>query len=528
MKSIFKYKMSLFTSLVLVVVMVFGSVSYAAEGDGSSDQVVFTDDMFTDSGYKDGSLDSVDSVWGVVGAADVNNSGMYQEAVDKWGKDNVDVYYCISTSPCVTRDYTLFNVLYIFCKKGTNVGIASFIASTDKYKHYCIQASEESMSFRRYMISDIGTWESSVNRLNSAYSEYLATYGTLRDDTVIICSNIPRFDSKDKMEEYLKTGNPDGALNYVNPDANDSSAFKWDSFKGVLSVGNDHDNYALVIDRSFSSKNMLLHPEDYYVNGSAVLKIVGVDGNGAMYTGGYSSKDLTVRLDKFINGYAYNLSDFSVISTYGSNTGSFFEQLRKTSLECMQTIVRTCISLFGESGNNYTQEIKSCRLYFTFRLYCKSNGMSFGRYSDDVRCLSFDLLNYDGSSQGGEAVDPAEGTENGGGSGGGSGGGTGDISQGINININNENTQNNGTGSGSDNSPKIDVADDDFSMSNVWKNVKSLFGLIDDPSTPEPDDGVMQVVKAGMDFLPSQYWTIVLGLLSSAGIVSIIRIFRGS
>ena len=98
MKSIFKNKISLFTSLILVVVMVFGSVSYAAEGDSSSDQVVFTDDMFTDSGYKDGSLDSVDSIWGMVGASDVNNSGMYQEAVNKWGKDNVDVYYCISTS----------------------------------------------------------------------------------------------------------------------------------------------------------------------------------------------------------------------------------------------------------------------------------------------------------------------------------------------------------------------------------------------------------------------------------------------
>ncbi|RHV32481.1 hypothetical protein DXB54_05780 [Coprococcus sp. OM04-5BH] len=65
-------------------------------------------------------------------------------------------------------------------------------------------------------------------------------------------------------------------------------------------------------------------------------------------------------------------------------------------------------------------------------------------------------------------------------------------------------------------------------MSNVWKNIKSLFGLIDDPSTPEPDDGVMQMVKAGMGFMPSEYWTMIIGLLSSAGIVSMIRIFRGS
>lgn len=522
MKSIFKNKISLFTSLILVVVMVFGSVSYAAEGD-NSDQVVFTDDMFTDSGYKDGSLDSVDSIWGLVGATDVNNSGMYQEAVDKWGKDNVDVYYCISTSPCVTRDYTLFNVLYIFCKKGTNVGIASFIASTDKYKHYCIQASDESMSFRRYMISDIGTWESSVNRLNSAYYEYLATYGTLRDDTVIICSNIPRFDSKDKMEEYLRTGNPDGALNYVNPDSDDSSSFGWDSFKGTLSGAGAHE-YKLVVNRSYSSLNMINYPDQYYVTYDSNIKLIGKDKTGAVVMGGYKFvNDGKILLSDFNDGYIEDFSNLNGrLSVYGWHP-SIGDTLHKEFGEIIQLV-----SSFIAGSSSYDIEITSCRLYVTYYLYCENYGIALPRRSNDVRCLSFDLLNYDGSSQGGEAVDPAEGTENGDSSGGGSGGGTGDISQGINININNENTQNNGTGAGSDNSPKIDVADDDFSMSNVWKNVKSLFGLIDDPSTPEPDDGVMQVVKAGMDFLPSQYWTIVLGLLSSAGIVSIIRIFRGS
>lgn len=524
MKSILKNKISLFTSLVLVVVMVFSSVSYAAEGDSSSNQVVFTDDMFTDSGYKDGSLDSVDSIWGMVGATDVNNSGMYQEAVDKWGKDNVDVYYCISTSPCVTRDYTLFNVLYIFCKKGTNVGIASFIASTDKYKHYCIQASEESMSFRRYMISDIGTWESSVDRLKSAYSEYLATYGTLRDDTVIICSNIPRFDSKDKMEEYLKTGNPDGALNYVNPDSDDSSAFGWDSFKGTMS-GNSSDGYDVVINRAYSSSNMVKYPDQYYVSREVVAKVVGKSSSGEVRTGSFvfTPDSLKIPLSQFVDGYVEGFSNITLLSVYGAD-GGFFSG--KETVKSLEVFARAIAHINGGTSS-FDYDVTSCRLYITYSLYCKGYGIALPRKSSDIRCLSFDLLNYDGSSQGGEAVNPSEGREDIG-SGGGSGGGTGDISQGINININNENTQNNGTGSGSDNSPKIDVADDDFSMSNIWKNVKSLFGLIDDPSTSAPDDGVMQVVKAGMDFLPSQYWTIVLGLLSSAGIVSIIRIFRGS
>lgn len=524
MKSILKNKISLFTSLVLVVVMVFSSVSYAAEGDSSSNQVVFTDDMFTDSGYKDGSLDSVDSIWGMVGATDVNNSGMYQEAVDKWGKDNVDVYYCISTSPCVTRDYTLFNVLYIFCKKGTNVGIASFIASTDKYKHYCIQASEESMSFRRYMISDIGTWISSVDRLNSAYSEYLATYGTLRDDAVIICSNIPRFDSKDKMEEYLKTGNPDGALNYVNPDSDDSSAFGWDSFKGTMS-GNSSDGYDVVINRAYSSSNMVKYPDQYYVSREVVAKVVGKSSSGEVRTGSFvfTPDSLKIPLSQFVDGYVESFSNITLLSVYGTD-GGFFSG--KETVKSLEVFARAIAHINGGTSS-FDYDVTSCRLYITYSLYCKGYGIALPRKSSDIRCLSFDLLNYDGNSQGGEAVNPSEGREDIG-SGGGSGGGTGDISQGINININNENTQNNGTGSGSDSSPKIDVADDDFSMTNVWKNVKSLFGLIDDPSTPEPDDGVMQVVKAGMDFLPSQYWTIVLGLLSSAGIVSIIRIFRGS
>lgn len=524
MKSIFKNKISLFTSLILVVVMVFSSVSYAAEGDSNSNQVVFTDDMFTDSGYKDGSLDSVDSIWGLVGAADVNNSGMYQEAVDKWGKDNVDVYYCISTSPC--GYYTLYNVLYLFCQKGANIGITSFVASTDKYKHYYIQIDKEhssdSMAYRRYWTGS-GTWDSSKQYNPSDTEHFLATYGTLEEDSVIICSNIPRFDSKDKMEEYLRTGNPDGALNYVNPDSDDSSAFGWDSFKGTLSGAGAHE-YKLVVNRSYSSLNMINYPDQYYVTYDSNIKLIGKDKTGAVVMGGYKFvNDGKILLSDFNDGYIEDFSNLNGrLSVYGWHP-SIGDTLHKEFGEIIQLV-----SSFIAGSSSYDVEITSCRLYVTYYLYCENYGIALPRRSNDVRCLSFDLLNYDGSSQGGEAVDPAEGTENGGGSGGDSSGGTGDINQGINININNENTQNNGTGSGSDSSPKIDVADDDFSMTNVWKNVKSLFGLIDDPSTPEPDDGVMQVVKAGMDFLPSQYWTIVLGLLSSAGIVSIIRIFRGS
>lgn len=525
MKSILKNKISLFTSLVLVVVMVFGSVSYAAEGDSSSNQVVFTDDMFTDSGYKDGSLDSVDSIWGMVGATDVNNSGMYQEAVDKWGKDNVDVYYCISTSPC--GYYTLYNVLYLFCKKGANVGITSFVASTDKYKHYYIQIDKEhssnSMAYRRYWTGS-GTWDSSKQYNPSDTEHFLATYGTLEEDSVIICSNIPRFDSKDKMEEYLRTGNPDGALNYVNPDSDDSSAFGWDSFKGTMS-GNSSDGYDVVINRAYSSSNMVKYPDQYYVSREVVAKVVGKSSSGEVRTGSFvfTPDSLKIPLSQFVDGYVEGFSNITLLSVYGAD-GGFFSG--KETVKSLEVFARAIAHINGGTSS-FDYDVTSCRLYITYSLYCKGYGIALPRKSSDIRCLSFDLLNYDGSPQGGEAVNPSEGREDIG-SGGGSGGGTGDISQGINININNENTQNNGTGAGSDNSPKIEVADDDFSMTNVWKNVKSLFGLIDDPSTPEPDDGVMQVVKAGMDFLPSQYWTIVLGLLSSAGIVSIIRIFRGS
>lgn len=523
MKSIQKNKMPLLISLILVVIMMFGSVSYAAES-GSGDQVVFTDDMFTDSGYKDGSLDSVDSIWGLVGAADVNNSGMYQEAVDKWGKNNVDVYYCISTSPC--GYYTLYNVLYLFCQKGANIGITSFVASTDKYKHYYIQIdkkhSSDSMAYRRYWTGS-GTWDSSKQYNPSDTEHFLVTYGTLEEDSVIICSNIPRFDSKDKMEEYLRTGNPDGALNYVNPDANDSSAFGWDSFKGTLTGGYDEKSYNLIINRTYSASGMLSHPGDYFVSYIPLIKLVGKNKNGDVIMGGYKFATTgSIPLNDFRDGYIETFNSLNgTLSVYGN-----FPSLKDVYNKEFGEVIRI-VSSFIAGSSAYDIEVTSCRLYVTYYLYCKGSGFSIGRRSDDVRCLSFDLLNYDGSSQGGEAVDPSEGREDTG-SGGGSGGGTGDISQGINININNENTQNNNTGAGSDNSPKIDVADDDFSMSSVWKNIKSLFGLIDDPSTPEPDDGVMQVVKAGMDFMPSEYWTMIIGLLSSAGIVSMIRIFRGS
>lgn len=517
MKSIFKNKMAPLISLILVVVMMFGSICYA-----SSDEA-FSDDDFKDTGYSDGSLKSIDDTLEFAGAIDVNNSGMYQEAVKKWGAGNVDSYYVI-TSSSHEDGYIIYSRHYLFCKKGTNIGLCTSYDSKS-YKHYWIKSNASFMQYRKYMASRIGTWNESKDYNMTSDTLYEVTYGTLDKDCTIVATNLPRFGLESSLDNYLLTGDPSGADNYNNPDSNDGSAFKWDSFKGVLSGGDNTDNYALIIDRSYSSSNMITHPEDYYVNGTAVLKIVGLDGNGSMYTGGYTSDDLSVRLDKFVNGYAYNLSDYKILSVYGNGGGSFWDELRNASLSSFQTLARTIINMRGSGGdNNFNMEVKSCRIYFTFRLYCKGNGFSYGRYSDDVRCLSFDLLNYDGSSQGGEEVDPAEGTEDGSGSGSGSGSGDGS-SQGINININNQNTQNNGSSSSD---PKLDVADDDFSMSNVWKNIKSLFGLIDDPSTPEPDDGVMQVVKAGMDFMPSEYWTMILGLLSSAGIVSMIRIFRGS
>lgn len=520
MKSIFKNKIPLLISLILVVVMMFSSVCYASS-DGT-----FSDDGFKDTGYSDGSLKSLDEIVKFVGGIDVNNSGLYQAAVDQWGTGNVDFYYVLSCSPC--EAYTLYAWLYVACEKGTNIGLVS-IKDNSVYDRYFLKSNKKFMTYRKWRrhdeYGDTDWVDDGVKKNMDANYNHVVTMGTFIKDSSITATNLPRFNDENALNNYLKTGNPLGAVNYNNPDSQDSSAFKWDSFKGVLSGGDNADNYALIIDRSYSSSNMITHPEDYYVNGSAVLKIVGIDGNGSMYTGGYTSDDLSVRLDKFVNGYAYNLSDYRVLSVYGNGGGDFWHALTSMSLSSFQTLARTIINMRGSGGdNNFNMEVKSCRIYFTFRLYCKGNGFSYGRYSNDVRCLSFDLLNYDGSSQGGEEVDPAEGAEDGSGSGNGSGSGDGS-GQGINININNQNTQNNGSSSSD---PKLDIDDDDFSMSNVWKNIKSLFGLIDDPSTPEPDDGVMQMVKAGMGFMPSEYWTMILGLLSSAGIVSMIRIFRGS
>ena len=107
MKSIFKNKMPLLISLILVVVMVFGSVCYASSDDN------FSDDDFKDTGYSDGSLKSVDDVLEFAGAIDVNNSKIYQSAVQRWGAGNVDCYYVICTSPCGTQvKYSIYSRHY--------------------------------------------------------------------------------------------------------------------------------------------------------------------------------------------------------------------------------------------------------------------------------------------------------------------------------------------------------------------------------------------------------------------------------
>ena len=516
MKSIQKNKMPLLISLILVVVMMFGSVCYA-----SSDEA-FSDDDFKDTGYSDGSLRSIDDTLEFAGAIDVNNSGMYQEAVKQWGIGNVDSYYVI-TSSSHEDGYMIYSRHYLFCEKGTNIGLCT-VHDSKSYKHYHIKSSARFMQYRKYMISRIGTWDESKDYNMTADTLYTVTYGVLDKDCTIVATNLPRFGTESLLDNYLLTGDPSGADNYNNPDSDDSSAFKWDSFKGVLSGANADKGYGVVIDRSYSSSNMITHPEDYYINVSAAIKIVGKDKNGSVRTGSYNYSFDDICLRDFCNGYFVYVTDSSLLSVYGDSWSDFWLSADGVN-RTIETAIRICSS-FVAGQSPWDIEITSCRLYFTFKLYCKGNGFYYGRYSDDVRCLSFDLLDYDGSTQGGEEVDPAEGTEDGSGNGSGNGSGSGSGSgQGVNININNQNTQNNGSSSSD---PKLDVTDDDFSMANVWKNIKSLFGLIDDPSTPEPDDGVMQMVKAGMGFMPSEYWTMILGLLSSAGIVSMIRIFRGS
>ena len=153
MKSIFKNKMAPLISLILVVVMMFGSICYA-----SSDEA-FSDDDFKDTGYSDGSLKSIDDTLEFAGAIDVNNSGMYQEAVKKWGAGNVDSYYVI-TSSSHEDGYIIYSRHYLFCKKGTNIGLCTSYDSKS-YKHYWIKSNASFMQYRKYMASRIGTWNES-------------------------------------------------------------------------------------------------------------------------------------------------------------------------------------------------------------------------------------------------------------------------------------------------------------------------------------------------------------------------------
>lgn len=517
MKSIIKNKMPLLISVILVVIMAFGSVSYAADSGFPG----FSDSGYSDNGFSREEKDGFASQ----GAIDMTESGLYAAAVEKWGVDNVDTYYVYSSSPCEV--YTLYAWLYIACKKGTNIGLVS-IKETSGYDRYFLKSSDIFMTWRKWKRHDESgdtRWiEDGLNRNMDANYNHVVTMGTFVKDSRIIATNLPRFNDQDALDNFLKTGDPSGAVNFDNSDIGDSSSFKWDTFKGKLTGGSSDQKYNLLVNATYSGSNMISHPEDYYVSWEANLKVTGKNKNGDVLIGGYVFQwpSQYVSLSEFSGSYIIPFDTGRRVSAYGNT--SFMS--RDEFLVELEGVVRFLGSITS-GQSEFDVDITSCRMYFTFKLWCKDTGGTSFTRSDDIRCLSFDLLNYDGSSQGGEEVDPAEGTEDGSGNGGGNGSGNGS-GQGINININNENTQNNGTGSGSDSNPKIDVTDDDFSMSNIWKNVKSLFGLIDDPSTPEPDDGVMQVVKAGMDFLPSQYWTIVLGLLSSAGIVSIIRIFRGS
>lgn len=517
MKSIIKNKMPLLISIILVVIIAFDSVSYASDSGFPG----FSDSGYSDNGFNREEKDGFASQ----GAIDMTESGLYAAAVEKWGADNVDTYYVYSSSPC--ERYTLYAWLYIACKKGTNIGLVS-IKETSGYDRYFLKSGDKFMTWRKWKRHDESgdtKWvEDGLNRNMDANYNHVVTMGTFVKDSRIIATNLPRFNDQDALDNFLKTGDPSGAVNFDNSDIGDSSSFKWDTFKGKLTGGSSDQKYNLLVNATYSRSNMVSHPEDYYVSWEANLKVTGKNKNGDVLIGGYVFQwpSQYVSLSEFSGSYIIPFDTGRRVSAYGNT--SFMS--RDEFCYELEGILRFLGSI-SSGQSEFDVDITSCRMYFTFKLWCKDTGGTSFTRSDDIRCLSFDLLNYDGSSQGGEEVDPSEGREDIG-SGGGSGGGSGDISQGINININNENTQNNGTGSGSDNSPKIDVADDDFSMTNVWKNVKSLFGLIDDPSTPAPDDGVMQVVKAGMDFLPSQYWTIVLGLLSSAGIVSIIRIFRGS
>lgn len=81
-----------------------------------------------------------------------------------------------------------------------------------------------------------------------------------------------------------------------------------------------------------------------------------------------------------------------------------------------------------------------------------------------------------------------------------------------------------GGGGGSD-APTYDITveDDDFNITNLAKNIKSMFGLLDDPDTPAERDGLLAYFSAGFDYMPSEIFTIIIGTVSSIGLIAILR-----
>jgi hypothetical protein len=53
-----------------------------------------------------------------------------------------------------------------------------------------------------------------------------------------------------------------------------------------------------------------------------------------------------------------------------------------------------------------------------------------------------------------------------------------------------------------------------------------MFGLLDDPTTPQKNDGLMQWVGDAFSWMPSEFKTLVLGGMSSVLIVTIMKMFR--
>lgn len=374
-------------------------------------------------------------------------------------------------------------------------------------------------------------------------------------NSAFISTNIAMFDCEEDAILYAN----EGIDNSINGTGNNlgCDSFGWDSFS-MVPMG-DRFEYQY----TYSDDYMLAHPEMCVVLVDYLSVFKYIDELG-VYSGKTVSSTNTFDLSDYpsrYNGQALYVKT----STYGSNL-----------LRIFYAVVDT-VTMNSEIFSNY--EIQSYKVYITVTLRKSwldrnSNMKILMQTSSDVRTFCYDVLTgelvqdssnvivksksrYDDdgneidrvvtdivvndnsnnttighyevndedqtitNKETNVTVDALNGNEVHAGSdndvdispGGGSGGTGGSFPGNITVTVN-------------DGDPPLVVEDDDFKLMDVWKYMKSGFGFLDDPDTPEPNDGVLVQLLPIFAWLPPEFTNLLVGGLSSVIIVSIIRIAR--